>query len=99
LGDNWIQRFIYVGTSFTRNPTVKFYSKSGCPLLQSFSQTSRIVMLNFYPTWNSGTGPTLSNVIRLQSQTYCARTQTKGQTYARRSGPLLAGWLALPSLG
>lgn len=69
LGDNWIQRFVSVGTNMTRNPTVKFYSKSGCPLVNSFSQTSRIVVLNFYPTWTSGAGPTLNNVIRLQSQT------------------------------
>jgi hypothetical protein len=68
LGDNWIQRSVYVGTALVRNPTVKQYSKSGCSLLANYSQQSRIVVMNFYPTWNSGTGPTLNNVIQLRSQ-------------------------------
>lgn len=68
LGDNWIQRRVYVGTTFTRNPTVKFYTKDTCALQSSGTHQTRIVVLNFYPTWNSGNGPNLTNVIRVQSQ-------------------------------
>src|SRR5262249_21767979 len=68
LGDNWIQRSVNVNTTLIRNPTVKVFGRNGCPLQSSGNQTTRIIVLNFYPTWNSGTGPTLNNVIRLQSQ-------------------------------
>ncbi|WP_027344227.1 hypothetical protein [Hamadaea tsunoensis] len=72
LGDDWIQRSVAVGTTFSRSPYVRAYlSKTTCAADTAHSGVAgtRIVVIGFNASWTSpGTSFTISNVIQLQSQ-------------------------------
>lgn len=51
------------------SPTIRVYNKNGCSPANGWGQdSSQIAFTQYYQTWTSPAGITLSNVIRLQAR-------------------------------
>ncbi|MEV4138380.1 hypothetical protein AB0J72_40200 [Dactylosporangium sp. NPDC049742] len=68
-GDLWIGRYVSPGYSLVRSPSIRVYNKSNCGAAPGWgTDPSRIVFMQYFASWTSPSGVTLSNVIWLQSQ-------------------------------
>lgn len=99
LGDIWMARYVSPGYSRDRTPTVKTYSKSGCGLVSSGAQTSRIVFVTFFSSWNNGGSITLTNVVQLQSQLNVNGVWTRWEDYFYGKGYGLVKFIAYNPYG